>query len=656
MRKEALRILQLFAFNVTLLFLIKVLGRLLAALPECVVAGLCRVLALLISVFRPERRWTTLRSLSHAFPDRPESWRRRIFRESSAHLIEMALFRPASAYFSPERLDRCVEICSESAKIIEEYAEGGDKHGHPVVIMLPHMTMSEAGTMFPARAPGIMQAHVIFRPLNQPSLSRWVTEQREKHGANLISRRDGYNDAMAALRRGELVAVLFDQDASNKGSTITFMDRIVSATDLPALMAHRFDADIFLMLLERQGFWKAKLSFTAVPRGESPVEATIRAHDELEQYLRRDDATAADWLWLHDRWDHFYSSHKRFRLPEKRNELERSNRIHGYATVPRKTRFWVRLPNWLGDVVMALPVLRTIREARPDFEFTLIGKAAFEPLVERLGVADHFMPLPERGAGYFPAFFRKRLAYPDTYLMLTNSFRGDLEAFLTRCPQRFGMLRPGKRRPLLSAPYELPENVDEARVHQTSVWEGMARYYGLKEPLGYEPVRTEGVEKARWRVGLICGTENSPEKRWPVERWRELIEALLAARPQSEVVLYGTPADRAITDAVGQGFAPERVRNLAGQTNLAQFCDELAACAVIACNDTGGMHLANMLGTPTVAVFGPTNPVRTGPVFTSPHTLLQPEGCPPTGGMPIEQVSVERCLEAILESLPTDKA
>ncbi|HKK17749.1 MAG TPA: hypothetical protein VJ952_03625, partial [Opitutales bacterium] len=441
---------KLFAFNDDLLFLLKVFGRILAALPEQVVAGICRSFAFLLSISLPKRRRMALRAISHAFPEKSEAWRRSVFKKSSARLFEMGLFRPASAFFSKQRLYACLTITSEAKELMRIYEEGGEKHGRPVVIMLPHMTMAEAATLLPARAKGIKPVHVIFRPLNQASISRWVTRERERFGARMISRKSGHNEAMAALRRGEMVAVLFDQDASNKGSTITFMDRIVSATDLPALMAHRFGADIFLMLLERQGFWKAKLTLECVPRGETPVEATIHAHDKLEAYLRRDQDTAADWLWLHDRWDHFYSSYKRFRFPEKRNAIPLSNKIHGYDKLPRKTRFWVRLPNWLGDVVMALPVLRAIRAARPDFEFTLIGKAGFEPLVERLEVADCFIPLPEKGKGYFRTFRRMRLQYPDTCLLLTNSIRGDLEAYLTSCEQRLGMVRPGKHRPLLT--------------------------------------------------------------------------------------------------------------------------------------------------------------------------------------------------------------
>ena len=59
------------------------------------------------------------------------------------------------------------------------------------------------------------------------------------------------------------------------------------------------------------------------------------------------------------------------------------------------------MPNWLGDVVMALPILRAIRKGRPDMEMTLLGKAAFKPLFDRLGVADRFIPLPTQGSGFF---------------------------------------------------------------------------------------------------------------------------------------------------------------------------------------------------------------------------------------------------------------
>jgi len=515
--------------------------------------GICVLLGRIIGLGAGERSRITLKNLHHGFPEKTEQWRRKVYYEACARVVEMALFMPASRYFSKERLDSVLEVGDDLRASVERYISGG-KQGKPFVVMLPHMTMSEAASLLPHYLPGLPQVNVVFRPLNQPALNQWVEETRSRFGNRQLSRRSGYNDAMAALRRGEGVAVLFDQDASRRGATSLFMDRMASLTDLPGLMALRFDADVHVLLLERTEFWQAKLTLEQLPKCETSTEIAVRAHNILEAYLRRDDHSAPDWLWLHGRWGHQAGSRKRFGLPDKRMELEQTNRINGNAETPRKTRLWVRMPNWLGDVVMALPILRAIREGRPDFEITLIGKAAFQPLFDRLGVADRFIPLPKQGWGYFRKFYQLRLDYPDTCLMFTNSTRSDLEAFFTRCPQRMGMVRPGKKRQLLTKPYSLPREVDETTTHQTMVWEMMLREYGLKVPLDTAPLPREASGPGRPQVAMICGTENAPEKRWPISHWRALIEQLLAATPEVEVLLFGTPVDRAITDQVADGF------------------------------------------------------------------------------------------------------
>jgi heptosyltransferase II len=93
------------------------------------------------------------------------------------------------------------------------------------------------------------------------------------------------------------------------------------------------------------------------------------------------------------------------------------------------------------------------------------------------------------------------------------------------------------------------------------------------------------------------------------------------------------------------------VENRAGKTSLVEFAAALTECAVLVTNDTGGMHLANALGVPLVALFGPTNPVRTGPVFAAPATLLQPPGCPATGGASLSNLEPERVIAAIRSQL-----
>ena len=64
-----------------------------------------------------------------------------------------------------------------------------------------------------------------------------------------------------------------------------------------------------------------------------------------------------------------------------------------------------------------------------------------------------------------------------------------------------------------------------------------------------------------------------------------------------------------------------------------------------------GVHLANAFGVPVVAIYGPTNPIRTGPLYEAPTVILQPPGCPPTGGMPIDGVSPNTVVEAVEKTL-----
>ena len=69
---------------------------------------------------------------------------------------------------------------------------------------------------------------------------------------------------------------------------------------------------------------------------------------------------------------------------------------------------------------------------------------------------------------------------------------------------------------------------------------------------------------------------------------------------------------------------------------MRELAGELAACDLVVGNDTGGMHLANAVGTPVAVLFGPTNPLVTGPFFDAPRLNIQPEGCPPEGGSSIQ--------------------
>ena len=214
---------------------------------------------------------------------------------------------------------------------------------------------------------------------------------------------------------------------------------------------------------------------------------TLALNRWLEKALAADDNLCASWLWAHDRWRHQDVPEKRFRLESKRNLLAGTCAARGLAALPRRLRVWVRLPNWLGDIMIALPLLRALRASRPDAEITLVAHRRFLPLLASFGVADALEALPRRGPGYFAHFRALRHRYPDVWLLFTNSARGDLEAWLAGAPQRFGIVRPGRRRPLLTHAYRPPADFNEAGHHQLELWENFLRHFGLAGALDRTP-------------------------------------------------------------------------------------------------------------------------------------------------------------------------
>ncbi len=630
-----------------------IFGRLFAALPEVVPRVLCAVLGDLVWFTMRARRRKMMASLHHAFPEKPESWRLVVGHRTCRRTVELGLFAVASPYFSDERVRRIVvadpSLSTGDSSVVDDGA---------VVVFSPHFTLMEMVGMTAAILPALREREVaaFYRPLDNPGVDASVKASRERFGTRLLSRKEGFKDGLALLRRGGRVAVMFDQNAGTPGSMSLLFGRVASTSELAGMMAEKFGARTLAFWAERTDFWRATIKSQRLFSAGDSASVTAAANRWLEAKLSESPQRCAEWLWLHNRWKTQDSAKRRLRLECKRDMIAADFASLGISAWPATgDRFVIRMSNWLGDVVMALPLVRAIRSGRPDAHITLIAKKAFVPLLEATGLAQRIVALPDKGLGYWNHFWAMRRDYPDTHFLFTNSTRGDIEARIMGAPQRFGMVRPGKSRRLLTHNWRLPDSVDETRVHQTRVWEKWLREaHGLEAPLDLTPFRPAslvGDGPVANRVGLVCGTENTPAKRWPAERWRALITKLLEERPGAEIRLFGTANDLPVTTEIAAGFDPARVLNLAGKTGLADYCRELTRCTVLACNDTGGMHLANMLGVPLVAIFGPTNPVRTGPVFAATAIVLQPPGCPETGGSRIAGVSPDRVAAAVLSKL-----
>jgi heptosyltransferase II len=624
-----------------LLSLLKLLGWLAAHTPEPILRGLAAGLGDVVFFVLPRRRRLVLSNLHHAFPDQPRTWHRAIGRESCRRLIETALLSLATPYLPAARYR---VILAASPQMIAAF-EAHQATPAPTLICSPHLAYWEAQTAMSLVLPGpFPEFGIIFRPLDNPAADEFVRRSRERFGMRLLSRKEGFAEALRILRRNGFVGLLFDQNAGMQGALTTLFGRVCSTSELPGLMAEKFGARVYGIFPRRRAFWRVEMEVHRIIAGADTESVTLALNRWLEDLLRSDGNLCASWLWVHDRWRNQDVPARRLRLEARRNMLAADLAARKRDALPRRTRLWIRMPNWLGDVVMTVPLLRALRTSRPDAEITLVARKPFLPLLESWAVADRLEALPSRDRGYFAHFWRMRGEYVDVWLLFTHSFRGDLEAWLAGSRQRFGITRRGRPRPLLSHTYRTSADFDQPSRHQFEIWEAFLRHFGLAAPADRRPVGPGQQSTGPAVIGLIPGSENTPEKRWPVSHWRALVDAL----PAERFVVFGTANDAAIAAAVAAGMEG-RVENLAGRTDLPAFAARLRDCQLLVTNDTGGMHLANALGVPLVALFGPTNPLRTSPVFTAPARILQPPGCPPTGGGSLEALQPGRVAAAVRE-------
>lgn len=284
-------------------------------------------------------------------------------------------------------------------------------------------------------------------------------------------------------------------------------------------------------------------------------------------------------------------------------------------------RLVVRAPNWLGDAVMALPALESLRAALPAAHVTIAASGSIAPMFEEntsaapdavLTIGDRANEAKLLASGTFEAA-----------LLLPNSFRSAWDARRSGIRDRWGMSR-NLRRMLLTRAVARPRG----KVHQSDYYLALVRGLGfeVRESLPRISVRPHtvsrvdvlfsrhGVDAAARIVGFAPGAAYGHAKRWPPSRVAQVIERVTREH-HATCVLVGAAGDRDAGREIESALPPDvRVVNLIGQTDLRQLIGVLARCAAFVSNDSGAMHLAAALGVPVTAIFGPTDERVTAPL------------------------------------------
>jgi heptosyltransferase II len=360
---------------------------------------------------------------------------------------------------------------------------------------------------------------------------------------------------------------------------------------------------------------------------------------------------------------------------------------------PPSRRILIRGVNWLGDAVMTTPALLRLREKFPDAHIALLTPGKLKDLWLNHPAIDEIISFaPDENV--FSVGKKLRAKKFDLALVLPNSPRSGIEAWLAGIPQRIGYARPWRNFFLTRT---IPARADAVKMHKRSPAEihrlvaaptqnsklktqnssshQIYEYLNMIAALGANPeplapelfVTPEEIEAAKKKFGLENiltpifglnpGAEYGPAKRWPVEKF---IAAAKEIQQKTNCIwiLFGGKGDvelGALIEAETKN-SKLKIKNLISQTSLRELMALLKLCRVLLTNDTGPMHVAAALGTPVVVPFGSTSPELTAPGLPGDprnHLLKSDAPCSPCflRECPIDfrcmnGISVERVVEA----------
>jgi len=310
----------------------------------------------------------------------------------------------------------------------------------------------------------------------------------------------------------------------------------------------------------------------------------------------------------------------------------------------------VRLPNWLGDVVMSTAFAHAVRETYPDAQLDVIVKKELSGIAELIPGLDKIHPFSKKDHSGLSGVYRfgksLRAEKYDLFFCLPDSLSSAVMGWATRAKKRIGFGKEG-RFFLLSNNYRKPANL-----HRTD------EYLSLLEQFtgNKAEVRIVGLEiKQRGKKeDLVVLNFNSEavSRRMPVDKGRSLLNMLTRTFRTTRFALVGSPKEKEyIGGLLVNAEHSNRVDNYAGQTNLPELCRLMSTARAVLTTDSGPAHLANALGVPTVVLFGAGNEKNTAP-YNKDHLNVIRAGkleCEPCVRNTCKLYGIPKCMQLIDE-------
>lgn len=318
-------------------------------------------------------------------------------------------------------------------------------------------------------------------------------------------------------------------------------------------------------------------------------------------------------------------------------------------------------PSSLGDIIHSLPFLNAMKDAFPKTEIHWIIARGLEgllenhPMVNRLWVIrkdqwKNFKNIRDTVTEFRGLFRELRDESYDMVIDLQGLLRSGLLTYATNAPIRIGFkeAREGSR---LFYTHEIEGGRE---IHAVD------RYLKIASAIGSE------IEEVNFPMPLIKESEKVqrlkrelgeyavivPGARWKAKRWHSERFGILASMLYIKTVIVGSASDVRVAEEI-KTKSGGKVLSMAGDTDIKELISIIRNAKYVISNDSGPMHIAAAFGIPVIAIFGPTNPVKTGP-YGSNHVIVKSDiscapcykrNCKDMGCM--DDISVEMVYEAI---------
>ncbi len=314
--------------------------------------------------------------------------------------------------------------------------------------------------------------------------------------------------------------------------------------------------------------------------------------------------------------------------------------------------------NWLGDVLFSTPALKALRMANPDAFIAVIVHPRTKEILENNPNIDELIVFDERlkdrhllGKLKFVSQIRKKKF--DTVYLFHRSFTRSMLMALAKIPNRIGYKAKKRTGLLLTKKISLPKQ----NLHRVEYFLNILKNTGV--PCQSNEYEFFLDDASRKRIGeflaakLIAPTDftivlnpggNWDLKRWGPERFSQSANELMS-KFKAKIIITGSAKDLPLARQIASKMKEPPIITC-GETSLKEFGALIERSKLFISADSGPMHIAVALGTPTIALFGPTSPEITGPIGKGKIKVIHKDiGCI----IPCYNVKCKdnRCMQAI---------